>query len=217
MGLQRFERRLERLVEGAFGKAFRSGLQPLDIGRRITREMDAGRQLGVRGTVVPNQFTVGLAADDLERFAGFHDALQLELADAAREHARGEGYRFEGPVEVTVVADATAKRGDLRVDAQIVAAPEGVPGTLVLPDETRIALGDTPAVIGRLPDCAVALTDPQVSRQHAEVRRDQRGFRVVDLGSTNGVIVNGVRVRDQLLNDGDIITVGATQIRYEES
>src|SRR5262249_18749259 len=100
MGLQRFERRLERLVEGAFGKAFRSGLQPVEIGRRIAREMDAGRTLGVRGTVVPNHFTVTLSVDDTERFAGFSEALAHELTDAAREHAREEGYGFEGPVEV---------------------------------------------------------------------------------------------------------------------
>ncbi len=74
MGLQRFERRLERLVEGAFGKAFRSGLQPVEIGRRVIREMDAGRTLGVRGTMVPNQITVSLSHEDLERFAGFRDS-----------------------------------------------------------------------------------------------------------------------------------------------
>src|SRR2546428_381973 len=89
MGLQRFERRLERLVEGTFSKAFRSGgLQPVEIGRRLGREMDAGRTLGVRGTVAPNRFTIWLSSEDLERFAGFHDALATELADAAREHGR---------------------------------------------------------------------------------------------------------------------------------
>src|SRR5215831_1425753 len=113
MGLQRFERRLERLVEGTFGKAFRSGLQPVEIGRRIVREMDAGRTLGVRGTVVPNRYTVELAPDDLERFAGFHDALVQELTDAAREHARDEGYHFEGPVDITLVKGNNARKGDL--------------------------------------------------------------------------------------------------------
>src|SRR5256885_11814461 len=108
MGLQRFERRLERLVEGGFGKAFRSGLQPVEIGRRMVREMDAGRTLGVRGTVVPNQITVSLSTEDLERFAGFRDSLVAELADAAREHARDEGYHFSGPVEVTIAADDDA-------------------------------------------------------------------------------------------------------------
>ena len=70
MGLQRFERRLERLVEGAFTKAFRSGLQPVEIGRRLVRELDAGRTLGVRGTVAPNRFSCGSRPEDAERFAG---------------------------------------------------------------------------------------------------------------------------------------------------
>src|SRR5437763_17189856 len=91
MGLQRFERRLERLVEGAFSKAFRSGLQPVEIGRRVTREMDAGRTLGVRGTVVPNELVVRLSAEDTERYSGFLDALVHELADDARAHPREAG------------------------------------------------------------------------------------------------------------------------------
>src|SRR5215210_5468417 len=217
MGLQRFERRLERLVEGAFSKAFRSGLQPVEIGRRLVREMDARRTLGVRGTVVPNKFVVSLSQEDLERFAGFHDALEVELADAAREHAREEGYHFTGPVEVNIVVGESARRGDLDVQAEIIAGAEGVPATLVLPDGGRVQLGDERALIGRLPDCAVALTDPQVSRHHAEIRREERGYRVADLDSMNGIKVNGVLVRDHLLTDGDVITIGATSIRYEES
>jgi Protein of unknown function (DUF3662)/FHA domain len=218
MGLQRFERRLERLVEGTFSKAFRGGgLQPVEIGRRVGREMDAGRTLGVRGTVAPNRFTVWLSKDDLERFSGFHDALARELADAAREHGRDEGYHFEGLIEVALVLDETAKRGDMRVDAEIVGGGQGTTSTLALPDGTRVALGDEPAVIGRMPECAVPLSDPQVSRRHAEVRRDEFGFRVVDLGSTNGTQVNGVTVKEHALVDGDVITVGATSIRYQES
>lgn len=217
MGLQRFERRLERLVEGAFTKAFRSGLQPVEIGRRMVREMDAGRTIGVRGTVVPNNFVVTLAPDDMERFTGFHEALVAELADAAREHAREERYHFLGPVEVTVQQDPESKRGDLTVSASFVEGPAGAVGALVLPDGRRVQLGDEPAVIGRMPDCAVALSDPQVSRHHAEVRRADQHYRVVDLGSTNGTLVNGVVVRDQQLNDGDVIVIGGTSIRYEES
>jgi hypothetical protein len=217
MGFQRFERRLEQLVEGTFSKAFRSGLQPVEIGRRIARDMDAGRALGVRGTIVPNHFTVELSPDDSERFAGFHDALERELVDAAREHAREEGYRFEGPVTVTLVTDPNARRGNLQVQSEIVGGPGGAPGSLVLPDGQRLTLGQKPAVIGRMPDCAVALSDPQVSRQHAEIRLDDGGYHVVDLNSMNGTRVNGITVSDHALTDGDVITVGATSIRYEES
>jgi hypothetical protein len=179
--------------------------------------MDAGRTLGVRGTVAPNKFTVWLSKDDIERFSGFHEALARELADAAREHGRDEGYHFEGLIEVALVCAEQARQGDLRVDAEIVGGGPGTAGTLVLPDGGRVALGDEPAVIGRMPDCAVPLSDPQVSRRHAEVRRDDFGFRVVDLGSTNGTQVNGVTVKEQSLTDGDVIVIGATSLRYQES
>jgi hypothetical protein len=218
MGLQRFERRLERLVEGGFGKAFRSGLQPVEIGRRLVRELDTRRTLGVRGTVVPNQFTVHLSDADLARFEGFHDALVGELADTVRESARESNYRFVGPVSVALVADPRSGVGDLSVDAAIVEGMQGKNGALVLPDGSRIQLGEEPARIGRLPDCAIALSDSQVSRHHAEVRLSENGFEVVDLGSLNGTTVNGAKVQgEHTLADGDVISVGETAIRYEES
>ncbi len=217
MGLQRFERRLERLVEGAFTKAFRSGLQPVEIGRRLVREVDAGRTLGVRGTVVPNRFAVHLSPEDAERFAGFTDVLQRELQDAVREHARDEGYHFIGPVEVLIDVDERRKRGDLKVVAEIAEAEGGLIGALVLPDGRRVQLGQETAVIGRMPECAVSLSDPQVSRHHAEVRADHGGYRVVDLGSMNGTLVNGTRIAEHPLRDGDVIVIGGTSVRYEES
>jgi hypothetical protein len=217
MGLQAFERRLERLVEGAFTKAFRSGLQPLEIGRRIVRELDAGRTVGVHGVVAPNHFTVVMSPEDFERFASFRDALARELADAAREHARDERYHFVGPVVVELTEDPQRRQGDLRVDAVIEQGEGGWAAALVLADGSRVALGEDDATIGRLPDCAVALSDPQVSRHHAQLRRSPEGYRVVDLGSTNGTTVNGTAVADHLLRDGDTIGVGNTEIRFEES
>jgi Protein of unknown function (DUF3662)/FHA domain len=218
MGLQRFERRLERLVEGGFGKAFRSGLQPVEIGRRLVRELDTRRTLGVRGTVVPNQFIVHLAEADLARFEGFHDALVSELTDTVRDSARESNYRFVGPVSVTLVADPRAGVGDLDVDAAIVEGMAGKNGALVLPDGSRIQLGEEPVRVGRLPDCAIALSDSQVSRHHAEIHTSEHGFEVVDLGSLNGTTVNGAKVQgEHTLVDGDVINVGETAIRYEES
>jgi hypothetical protein len=217
MGLQRFERRLERLVEGAFNKAFRSGLQPLEIGRRVVREMDGGRSLGVRGPVVPNDFVVMLSAEDAQRFEGFHDTLARELEDAAREHARDEGYSFLGPIRVEFETDERRRRGDFTVIATIVEGPGANVSTLVLPDGRRLTLGPEALRIGRLPDCLISLSDPQVSRHHAEVRPAREGYEVVDLGSTNGTLLNGVVVKEHPLHDGDVILVGATSIRYEES
>jgi hypothetical protein len=217
MGLQRFERRLERLVEGGFGKAFRSGLQPVEIGRRLVRELDAGRTLGVRGTVVPNHFVVYVSDADMARFEGFHDALLGELAETVRDSARESDYHFVGPVAVELVADPSSRVGDLDIDATIVEGEIGSAGALVLPDGLRVELGEDPVRIGRLPDCAIALSDSQVSRHHAEVRRVDHNFAVIDLNSLNGTTVNGVRVHEHVLVDGDVISVGETAIRYEES
>src|SRR5471030_499379 len=103
MGLQQFEQRLERLVEGAFAKAFRGELQPIELGRRLTREMDLRRQLSVRGLIAPNVFEILLAKEDYERFGGLVDVLaREELPNAAREHARSEGYAFVGAVEMRI-------------------------------------------------------------------------------------------------------------------
>ena len=102
MGLQQFEQRLERLVEGAFAKAFRGVLQAVEIGRRLTREMDLQRAVIVSGILAPNSFEVLLSREDYERFDSFVTVLASELAEAAKQHAEDENYVFLGPVEVTV-------------------------------------------------------------------------------------------------------------------
>jgi hypothetical protein len=218
MGLQSFERRLERLVEGVFAKAFRSGLQPVELGRRLTREMDGRRAVGVRGVLAPNVFVFALAPADLERVSPFHEALVRELADAAREHARTEGYRFVGPVEVELHEDPTLTPGIFLVTSELREAPGGMSvGALVLDDGQRISVGEEPLSIGRLAECDVVLADDSVSRRHAEVRRQGNEIVVRDLGSTNGTKVNGERVAERPLEDGDLLTVGTATLRFEAS
>ncbi len=217
MGLQQFERRLERLVEGTFSKAFRSGLQPVEIARKLNREMDAGRTLGVRGKVVPNEFTVQLSAGDYDRFESFDDVLARELAEQAREHAREETYQFVGPVTVHLLEEPGLRKGTCRIDTRIVEGAMGLVGSLVLPDGRRLPLGDEAVTIGRVPDCTIPIDDPRVSRHHAEVKPEPEGYMVRDLGSMNGTLVNGVSVREHLLSDGDEIGVGSTALRFEAS
>jgi len=218
MGLQEFERRLEHLVEGVFAKAFRGGLQPVELGRRLTREMDANRTVGVRGTIAPNAFAFALAPADRERFESFSDALVRELGDAAREHARAEGYAFLGPVQITLESDPAVAPGMFLVAGSVKEAAGGVAvGALVLTDGSRVPVTDEPVTIGRMADCTVVLTDESVSRRHAEVRRLGSNIVVVDLGSTNGTKVNGAGVKERRLVDGDEITVGTTSMRFEAS
>lgn len=218
MGLQQFEQRLERLVEGAFSKAFRSDVQPVEIGRRLTREMDLLRRVGVSGLLAPNVFVVELSVEDAGRFERISEVLARELADAAREHAATESYAFVGPVEVELRRSARLRAGRYRVFADFVEGPAPyVSGALMLEDGTRVEVGDEPVVIGRLPECTVSISDPNVSRRHAEVRRVEGGPGAVvrDLQSTNGTRVNGVPVHEHVLQGGDEITVGTTVLRYD--
>ena len=219
MGIRGFERRLERMVEGAFARAFKSGLRPVEIGRRLIREMDDNRSVSVRGgTTVPNTFTVALAASDLANFEGVQDSLERELGDAAREHARDEGYSFMGPVEVEFVVDDRLHTGAFHITGRMVEGVGGAgAGSLVLPNGDRFSLTESVISVGRHPDCNLVLADPNVSRNHAEIRPQGDRFAVIDLGSTNGTRVNGVRVDQQLLEDCDEVSFGNTRIRFEAS
>ena len=214
MGLKRFEGRLERLVEGSLSRPFRSSLQPVEIGRRLTREMDLQRRVGPRGLLVaPNSFTVTLSPVDVEHFSSYIDALVQELAITAREHAEIEQYTLLGPVEVDVFEGQRLKAGQVDVVAEVVAGE--IPCELVLADGRRFSVSDAPLVIGRLPECDVVLNDPNVSRRHAELRRQGADVVLQDLGSTNGTKVNGGIVSMVVLADGDEIIIGANRMAFE--
>src|SRR5687767_5587854 len=115
MALQEFERRLERLVEGVFAKAFRRGVTPIEVGRRITREMDVHRTVGVRGLIAPNRFTIALGPDDHQQLQAIENHLKGDLAGLAREHAKQEGYRLVGPVEIELTTNDKHGRGEFTV------------------------------------------------------------------------------------------------------
>ncbi len=220
MALQEFERRLERLVEGVFAKAFRRGLTPIEVGRRLTREMDVRRTVGVRGIIAPNHFDVAVSGPDYENvIAKMEQALRNDLGGYAREHAREEGYSLVGPIEVNFAVDEGLGPGEFLVRSDMVEGAGGGPvGALVTPDGKRVEVATEPVVIGRHPECDVVLNDAEVSRQHAEVRREEGAFMVVDLGSLNGTRVNGVGVKQpRELQDGDQITIGSHALRFEAS
>lgn len=219
MGLMGFERRLERLVEGVFSRAFSSGLRPIELGRRLAREMDDQRTVNVRGAVAaPNEFVIALAPEDHEQFAAVEGSLVRELEESARTHARDEHYVFMGPVEVQVVIDERLRVGAFHVDARFKEGPRGAgAGALVLANGDRHPLGREPLAIGRATSSDVVVVDSNASRNHARVEPEGDGWAVVDLGSTNGTRVNGATVTRRRLVDGDEITVGTTRLRFEAS
>jgi hypothetical protein len=219
VGLKGFERRLERLVEGVFARAFKSSLRPVELGRRLVREMDDQRTVNVQGKVAaPNDFTITLGPEDHEQFAEIEESLTRELSEAARAHAREEGYVFMGPVEVHLNLDPELRTGSFGLSARFKEGAGGTTGgSLVLPDGKRVRLTDGATTIGRAAECEVRLADTSVSRRHAEVRGAGDGWVVVDLGSTNGTKVNGGIVQERRLKDGDTISVGDTHLKFESS
>lgn len=219
MGLQGFERRVERTVDGVFSRAFKSRIKPIELGRRLVREMDDHRTLDVRGrAIVPNMFTFSLSPADHAPFAEVRDALVRELAEAAHQHAAEERYAFMGPIAIDIVVDPLQPVGRFACASKMLdgsAIP--VSGVVVAPDGKRVTIGTTTAIIGRLPECEIPVSDGNVSRRHAEVRLVDGRHLITDLQSTNGTRVNGVPVEYHILEFGDLITVGSTNLRYEAS
>jgi len=217
MVLKSFEDRLERIVEGVFSRSFKSGLQPVEIGRRLIREMDASRTVDVSGrALAPNRFVIRMAEEDYERFVEVQRSLIAELAATVRGYAAQEGLSFLGRVSVELQSDPTMKLGMFRLhpsyDERL---PEVEPdGWLEGPNGARYQLKNGVMSIGRMSTADIVLADQNVSRQHAELHPVGDTYQLVDLGSTNGCKVNGQRIERQVLVDGDEITLGPIKLRF---
>jgi FhaA, N-terminal domain/FHA domain len=232
--LNEFERRLERVIEGAFTKAFRTGLQPVELANRILREMETGKTVGVHEVWVPNRFVFSLAAPDRERFQEAESSLRRELEQVVKDGARERGWGLVGPPKVEFDTDPSLKQGEYGCEASLVEGPMPQPaapaagsresrsdqrdGELVLIEKGKrgkaFPLTKDRVIIGRLGESDVVLSDPGVSRRHAEVRQEDGEFVVVDLGSTNGTMVNEATIGERTLEEGDRITVGKTVLEF---
>jgi len=223
--LHDFERRLGGMVEGLFAKTFRSGLQPVELAKRILREMDARKTVGVREVWAPNEFAFSLAPEDARRFEQAEQALVQELEQVVRDHATERGWGLVGPPTVSFEVDDDLQRGEFACVASLVEGEEKVeparPGgaSLEISEDgsTRaVRLSTSTITIGRLPGNEVVLKDAGASRRHAEIRERDGAYVLTDLGSTNGTQVNGETVQSRTLADGDRITIGTTVIRFLE-
>ncbi|MBR7836404.1 DUF3662 and FHA domain-containing protein [Actinospica durhamensis] len=127
--LQRFERRLEGLVNGAFAKAFKSEVQPVEIASALQRECDDRAAPVSQGRVmVPNDFTVELGAHDYERLATYAGPLSAELGELLQDHGREQRYMFVGPVEVKFERVQDLSTGMFRIRSQALAGVVQMPG-----------------------------------------------------------------------------------------
>jgi Protein of unknown function (DUF3662)/FHA domain len=223
--LRDFERRLGGLVEGLFATTFRSGLQPIELAKRIQREMDAERTVGMSEVWAPNRFVFALASVDAGRFKQAEAALVAELREVVRATAAERGWGLVGPPEVALSVDPRLKKGSFRCVASLVEGEEKVEpasaasGQLVVHedgDARTVALTKDVITIGRLADCDVVVADKGASRRHAQIRRRDTVYTVTDLGSTNGTRLNGQTIQARELADGDRITIGATTLEFRQ-
>jgi Protein of unknown function (DUF3662)/FHA domain len=223
--LRDFERRLGGLVEGFFATTFRSGLQPVELAKRMIREMDANKTVGVREVWAPNRYLFTLSDSDGQRFEQAEQALVNELKQVVREAAAERGWGLVGPPEVVFQVDNDLGKGRFECEASFVEGEEelapqpavGERGSLVLAGGRSVPLTQPEVTIGRLPECDVVVDDPGASRQHARIRRTDGGFVLVDLGSTNGTLVNDGPIQEHVLENGDRITIGETVLEFRSS
>ncbi|MEJ5946743.1 DUF3662 and FHA domain-containing protein [Pseudokineococcus basanitobsidens] len=221
--LDRFEKRIERAVNGVFARAFKSEVQPVELASALRRETDTSAQVLSRDrTLVPNAFTIALGPGDHDRISTWDDALGEELSDSVTEHARQQHYAFLGPVSVAFERDDELDTGVFRVRSARVrgsiapaTAAAATPEHPVLDvDGSRYQLTGRATVVGRGSESDVVVDDPGVSRRHVEIRVDGGRASVRDLGSTNGTFLDGRKVESGPLVDGAVITVGRTRITF---
>jgi len=222
----RFERRVEGAVSGVFARAFKGDVQPVEIAARLQRELDVEAKLMSRDKrLVPNDFTVGLSQHDYDKLVPYSKTLTRELAEELRKHAAEMGYVFNGPIAIHFALEDDLPVGRFTVASEAVAGVSANPpgpghtghAPLVLEvNGMRHPLTPPGLVIGRGTDADLRINDPGISRMHAEIRVKGTGpaqqIDIVDLGSTNGILVNGHRVRHSDVGDGTRIEIGSTRM-----
>ena len=222
MGLRDLERRIERGVDGVLGRVFRSDVSRIELAKRVERELDAGARKGLAGKrVMPNDIEVRLHPDDVSTLDADTGELERELVVKARDHARATDHGFVGPLSVVVTATDDATKGVIEIVATAETSIDGIPpGTLVYPSGYRFDMTTTGLAgfsLGRGDDNDIVIDDDKASRVHAHIRPSDRGWLIDDADSTNGTRVNGFRADHQLLDDGDLITIGATTFLFDAS
>jgi hypothetical protein len=258
--LRSIETRIESLVEGVFGRAFRSHVQPVELARKLAKEMDDHKTVSISRVYVPNEYVLYLSPRDREQFSSYEKSLLTELADYLSEHARREGYSLLSTPKVQLEEDADLEIGEFGIATRMVqphrareadeaageveaaAAPNPTkvfkapaataavsaeeahelglahqPRALLNVGGKRHQIPPDGAVVGRSRECEITIEDPNVSRRHAELRLENGTWSIVDLGSTNGVEVNGERVDNARLEPGDRIVLGRTELVFEHT
>ncbi|MGN6327079.1 FhaA domain-containing protein [Pseudolysinimonas sp.] len=212
--LDSFERGLERVVNGAFAKTFKSGLQPLEVTAALRRELDTKAAVVARDRIlVPNDFTVRLSPEDHARMTGLGPALIDEFTQLVQRHAVAQRYAFAGGISIVLQRDESVGTGTLRIDSQTAKGEISWNPVLDIAGK-RFPLRKGRTVIGRGSDADVTIDDTGASRHHAQVLWDGARGEIDDLGSTNGTVLNGQRITKAPLPADSVIEIGRTRIVF---
>jgi Protein of unknown function (DUF3662)/FHA domain len=251
--LRNIEAKIESLFEGVFGRAFRTHVQPVELARKLAKEMDDHRMVSVSRVYAPNEYAVYLSPTDREQFESYEDSLVTELQEYLGEHARRESYVLLSAPKVAMNSDEDLEVGEFGIATRMVQpepgeaeapAPEVTPGATMVyrpkaappteaatPEElgveqelvtvtvdgTQHTIDKQSVVIGRSKDCDIRISDPNISRRHAEIRQEGTAYWLIDLESTNGSTVNGRRQQRAKLESDDRITLGSTDLVFRRS
>jgi len=248
------ETTIASLVEGTFGRLFRSEVRPIELAHKLAREMDEHRTTSVSRTYAPNEYSVWLSRPDRNRYEGVEDEVIEELCAYLLEHARRENLILASPPSISFHTDDSLALGEFGIQARLVRAGghSDEPGPVEPLDEhgqtmiystsarvrdpieqaqarrparalltiggRRLLVPPSGGVIGRSRDCDIVLDDAGISRRHAELRPGDDGWTVTDLGSTNGLRVNGQAISEpRPLRAGDRLELGSTEIVFDVS
>ena len=248
--LRSLESKIAGLVEGTFSRAFKSEVRPVEIARKLAREMEQHKSHSLSRTYAPNEYRVFLSPADRDRFADYEDSLAAELTGYLLEHARRERLALVSRPVVHFQTDDRLRLGEFGIQTSLVDHPEpvgepaseSVPASgrtmvystaervaeplaersrprrqsaLLLMGGKRLLVGPAGATLGRSRQSDVMVDDANVSRAHAEIRPHGSSWVLTDLGSTNGVRLNGRTVtQSEVLKPGDEIELGTTTLTF---
>lgn len=234
--LDNLEQRLDRIVNGSFSKAFKSEVQPVELGAALQQEID-NRADTINGqTVVPNIFIIELGPVDHERLFPYLETLSSELGALADSYSREQRYTVIDAAHITFSLDQELETGVFRIRStatkrpQITHLPPSIDQdstpqmpkaafvseaspylTSVTGEEFKITKSVTN--IGRGTEADIQIDDTSVSRLHCSIILGS-DVLIRDLDSTNGTVVDGVRTSESLLRDGSIIKIGNITLTY---
>jgi hypothetical protein len=211
--LDSFERGLERAVNGAFARTFRSGLAPVEITAALRKELDTHASPVARDRVlVPNRFVVRMSPEDHAAMTGLGDGLMDELVEVLTGYATQQRYQMVSPPVITLEADPSITVGMLDVHSSSERVEVTWQPTLEL-DGQRHVLGSR-TVIGRGSEADITVDDTGISRRHLEILWDGRRAEARDLGSTNGSTLNGARLTHAVLPNESVLQIGRTRMVF---